>query len=75
MTPKFPGGLTIYRALGQWQDEQTGETIQEPARVLMILYEPSAEIERNIQAIRAAYKAQFHQDSVMRLDETACVSF
>ena len=75
VTPKFPRGLTIYKALGQWQDEQTGETIQEPSRVLMILYEPSAEVEQNIQTIRAAYKAQFHQDSVMRLNETVCVSF
>ena len=75
VTPKFPNGLTIYKALGQWQDEQTGETIQEPSRVLVILYEPSAEAERNIQEIRTAYKEQFHQDSVIRLNEMACVSF
>lgn len=75
VTPKFPDGLTIYEVLGQWQDATTGQTIQESSRVLMMLYEPSLENETNIEAIRSTYKQQFYQDSVMRLDESVCVSF
>jgi hypothetical protein len=75
VTPRFPNGLTIDQVSGQWRDVKTGKTIQEPSRVLMILYNPSAEAERAIEDIRAAYKSQFQQDAVMRLDETNCVSF
>ena len=75
VTPRFPEGLTIDKVSGQWQDEKTGRTIREPSRVLMILYKPSVETEQAIEDIRKAYKTKFRQDSVMRLDETNCVSF
>lgn len=75
VTPKFPDGLTIYEVLGQWQDATTGETIQESSRVLMMLFQPSPENEASIETIRTTYQQQFYQDSVMRLDESVCVSF
>ncbi len=75
VTPRFPKGLTIDEVSGQWQDEKTGRTAREPSRVLMILYKPSAKTVQAIEDIRAAYKKKFRQDSVMRLDETSCVSF
>ncbi|MCI5147749.1 MAG: DUF3574 domain-containing protein [Candidatus Electrothrix sp. AR3] len=75
VTPRFPEGLTIDKVSGQWQDAKTGRTVQEPSRVLMILYKPSAKTAQAIEDIRAAYKSKFRQDSVMRLDETNCVSF
>ena len=75
VTPRFPDGLTIDEVSGQWQDAKTGETVQESSRVLMILYKPSEESEKAIEEIRTTYKSQFRQDSVMRLDETNCVSF
>ncbi|RWX48057.1 hypothetical protein H206_05350 [Candidatus Electrothrix aarhusensis] len=65
----------IDEVYGQWQDEKTGRTVREPSRVLMILYKPSVETAQAIEDIRAAYKKKFRQDSVMRLDETNCVSF
>lgn len=75
VTPRFPDGLTIDQVSGQWRDAATGQTIQESSRVLMILYAPSPDAEQAIEEIRAAYKTQFQQDSVMRLDEANCVSF
>lgn len=75
VTPRFPDGLTIDEVSGQWQDATTGETIQESSRVIMILYSPSTEAEQSIEAIRNAYKVEFNQDAVMRLDESNCVSF
>lgn len=44
-------------------------------RVLQIWYASSPEAEARIQAIREAFKAQFHQLSVMRVDGRDCVSF
>lgn len=75
VTPRFPNGLTIEQVWGQWRDVKTGKTIQEPSHIVMILYKPSIEAERAIEDIRLAYKSQFQQDSVMRLDEINCVSF
>ncbi len=75
VTPRFPAGLTVDEVSGQWRDATTGETIREPSRVLTILYPPTPAAEQQIEAIRAAYQSEFHQDSVMRLDEAACVSF
>lgn len=75
VTPRFPAGLTIDEVSGQWQDVKTSKTIRESSRAMMILYKPSAKAERAIENIRAAYKSQFQQDAVMRLDEINCVSF
>ncbi|MDJ0662705.1 MAG: DUF3574 domain-containing protein [Crocosphaera sp.] len=75
ITPRFPDGLTIDTVSGQWRDAQTNKTIQEESRMVMILYTPSAEAEEAIEDIRNTYKSKFQQDSVMRLDESNCVSF
>ena len=75
ITPQFPDGLTIDKISGQWRDAATEETIQENSRVVMILYKASENSEQAIEDIRATYKSQFQQDSVMRLDEINCVSF
>ena len=75
ITPQFPDGLTIDKISGQWRDATTEETIQESSRVVMILYKASENAEQAIEDIRATYKSQFQQDSVMRLDEINCVSF
>ena len=75
VTPRFPDGLSVDEASGQWRDAATGKTVREPSRRIMILYAPSLEAETKIEAIRNAYKTRFRQDSVMRLDETECVAF
>ena len=41
----------------------------------MIWYRRGADGEADIEAIRAAYKTQFGQESVMRVDGVSCVSF
>ncbi|NEP53924.1 MAG: DUF3574 domain-containing protein [Moorea sp. SIO3C2] len=75
ISPRFPDGLSIDKISGQWRDAKTDKTIQEESRMVMILYKRSAKAEQAIEDIRAAYKSQFQQDSVMRLDEINCVSF
>ena len=41
----------------------------------MIWYEPKADSDERIEAIRKAYRTRFNQESVMRVDSTSCVSF
>jgi hypothetical protein len=74
VTPRFPDGLTVLATYGQWRD-RSGEMTREPSRVLLIWHRRGAAAEADIEAIRQAYKAQFGQESVMRVDGASCVSF
>jgi hypothetical protein len=74
VTPRFPDGLTIVQAYGQWRN-RTGAVAKENSRVLMIWYQPKPDSDARIEAIRDAYKARFKQESVMRVDGYSCVSF
>lgn len=74
VTPRFPEGLTLWNATGQWRT-RPGRVGTIPSRVLLIWYEPTAKAEQDIEAIRESYKARFSQKSVMRIDGTDCVSF
>jgi hypothetical protein len=74
VTPRFPDGLTVLAAYGQWRN-RSGEVSKEPSRVLVIWHRRDADSETAIEAIRQAYKAQFGQESVMRVDGVSCVSF
>lgn len=74
VTPRFPDGLTVLAASGQWRNGAGGIT-KEPSRMLIVWYRPAADTDSKIEAIRAAYKDRFQQESVMRVDGSACVSF
>lgn len=74
VTPRFPDGLTVLSADGQWRNA-SGDIIKEPSRMLIIWLRPAEAGERNIEAIRASFRARFKQESVMRADGRSCVSF
>jgi Protein of unknown function (DUF3574) len=74
VTPRFPDGLTVLVAYGQWRS-RSGEVARDPSRVLVIWHRRGAGGEADIEAIRQAYKTQFSQESVMRVDGVSCVSF
>lgn len=75
ITPRFPAGLTILDGAGQWRGAD-GVLKTEHTHVLLVWYEPTTASSADIEAIRAAYKARFGQESVLRVDDrTACISF
>ncbi|WP_084143958.1 DUF3574 domain-containing protein [Methylocapsa acidiphila] len=74
ITPRFPDGLSVLEAFGQWRDG-SGALLREPSRLVLILYEQDPAADAKIEAIRSAYKVKFKQQSVMRVDGTSCVSF
>ena len=74
VTPRFPDGLTVLAGYGQWRNAEK-RLVREAMRMVVILYAPSADSEAAIEAIRAAYRTRFGQESVMRIDSAACVSF
>ena len=73
VTPRFPDGLTVLNASGQWRGE-AGVT-KEQARILVIWHDRVPSRDADIEAIRSAYKARFDQESVLRIDSVSCVSF
>jgi hypothetical protein len=74
VTPRFPAGLTVLGGLGQWQGSD-GRLTREQSKILIILHEPDDRTEAAIEAIRAAYKRRFDQESVLRVESFSCVSF
>jgi len=74
VTPRFPDGLSLFEGQGQWRDAR-GHRILESSRMVLIFYIPDAQSDEKIEAIRNAYKRQFHQQSVLRADNNTCISF
>jgi hypothetical protein len=75
ITPRFPDGLTIYDARGQWRPPGSQTITRERSKVVMIAMPGGAEDEQRLQQIVDAYKKQFRQQSVGLLIRPACVSF
>lgn len=75
MTPRFPDGLTITDATGQWRDRANGRIVREPSKRVEIVLPGNADDEERLHAIVAAYKRQFRQQSVGVIVQSACVAF
>ncbi|KAM3114198.1 DUF3574 domain-containing protein [Phormidesmis sp. 146-33] len=74
VTPRFPDGLTLVTARGQFRNA-SGQIIQERSRLLILLYPFERDSSQKVEQIREAYKRAFQQESVLRVDEQSCVSF
>jgi hypothetical protein len=75
VTERFPDGLTLLTAYGQFRNSQ-GELIREKSFLLILLYPPQMQnANKRIQEIRDLYKTAFSQESVLRVDSFAVISF
>jgi hypothetical protein len=75
ITPRFPAGLTIFDANGQFQDS-TGTIIEEPSKVISLIFEDTLDNEISLNQIIGAYLQQFSQESVLTVvDEDIRVRF
>lgn len=74
LTPRFPDGLTVLDGGGQWRGEEN-RLIREAAKVVMIVLPRGLDAAPRIEAVRAAYKSRFAQESVLLITQAACVSF
>jgi len=76
ITPRFPDGLTVLRATGQWRDKQHGRLVREPSRlVILIVAADDTSAPDKIAAIIAGYKQQFRQQSVGVISYQVCAAF
>jgi hypothetical protein len=74
LTPRFPDGLTVMEGGGQWRGSEN-QLIREASKVVLIVLPARGDAPQKIDAVRAAYKKQFNQESVLLITQPACVSF
>lgn len=75
ITSRFPDGLTIVAANGQWRDPASKRVIREPSNLVLIVLPGNAEDQDRLKEVAEAYKQQFRQKSVLIVVRAACVTF
>ncbi len=74
VTPRFPDGLTVLDARGQWRDSE-GTIHKERSKLLVILAPPGDDGPLLIDEISDEYKSRFDQQSVLQVVDETCVAF
>lgn len=75
ITPRFPGGLSVFDIQGQWQDPGAPAPERLRSKVVVLLHEANAANDDGIERIRRAWKAYTGDSSVLRVTQPAAVSF
>jgi hypothetical protein len=75
ITPRFPEGLTVYDASGQWRDPATKKIVRELSKVVLIVLPGNPEDLTRLSELTEIYKRRFKQQSVGMILRPACVSF
>jgi hypothetical protein len=74
VTPRFPQGLTVLKAEGQWRNAQGGID-REASRVLVLLLPADTPRAPLMDELRNRYREQFRQEAVGRACTAAHVHF
>jgi len=74
VTPRFPQGLTVHEASGQWRGAD-GAIVREATHVLQLVHPDDASSDKQVAEIIASYKSTFQQEAVLRVRAGTCVSF
>jgi hypothetical protein len=64
VTPRFPAGLTVLEATGQWRGRDM-RVNRESSRVVEIIHDRSRDASRRVTEIAAEYKKRYRQESVL----------
>ena len=75
VTPRFPDGLTVINAAGQWRDRERGIIVREPSKLVIIAFRADGAARAKLDDIVQAYKQRFAQQSVGVLTRETCASF
>ncbi len=73
-TPRFPAGLTVLDAYGQWRTPE-GPIRRERSKVLVILAPQGEEQMSLITEISDEYNSRFGQEATIQVTSEACVAF
>ena len=73
VTRRFPDGLTVWEAEGQWQ-APAGSLVHEQSKVMLLVHPDTAAARQSIAAIVEAYRKTFEQQSVLWESARVCVA-
>lgn len=66
VTPRFPDGLTVVPALGQWLSPVAGSTpVQERSQIVLVYHPDVAGRRQAVLAVVEAYRERFQQEAVL----------
>ncbi|HEY7612256.1 MAG TPA: DUF3574 domain-containing protein [Gemmatimonadales bacterium] len=74
LTPRFPAGLTIWDAAGQWRGA-SGKVERERSKVLTLLHSGDVRSDTLVAEAVGEYKRRFDQEAVLRERVTTCSRF
>lgn len=75
VTPRFPDGLTVSDARGQYRNRISGRIGRERSKRLTVLVDDMPASRPKLDAIAEAYKQRFRQQSVLRIEAQVCAAF
>jgi uncharacterized protein DUF3574 len=73
VTQRFPEGLTVWEAEGQWKTP-TGSIDHEQSKVLLLVHPDTPAARKSVQAVIEAYRKKFEQESVLWESARVCVA-
>jgi hypothetical protein len=73
VTRRFPDGLTVWQAEGQWLTP-VGSIDREQSKVLLLVHADTAAARESVQAVIHAYRKTFEQQSVLWESSRVCVA-
>ena len=74
VTPRFPAGLTVVEATGQWKGA-TGGVERERSEVVTLFHRGDDVSRGAVREIAAEYKRRFQQEAVLRERAPTCTRF
>jgi hypothetical protein len=74
VTPRFPAGLTVVDAKGQWRGE-SGRVEQERAEILTLFHSGDEVARRAVEEVIREYQRRFQQEAVLRERTHSCTRF
>ena len=71
VTTRFPAGLTVWEAEGQWRTP-AGSIDHEQSKVLLLVHPDTAAARQSVQGVIEAYRKTFEQQSVVWESARVC---
>ena len=73
VTPRFPAGLSVWQASGQWLGAD-GALTKENSFIVSLIHPEEPAVEQAVQAVISEYKVRHQQEAVLRVKSVACMS-
>jgi hypothetical protein len=71
VTPRFPSGLTVLDATGQWKSA-AGTVERERSEIVILLHPDNESSRSSVHEIALEYKRRFQQEAVLRDRTSTC---